>query len=40
MMTGQATGTAAALAVKAGVEPREVNIPELQKSLASQNQLI
>lgn len=40
MMTGQATGTAAALAVKAGVEPRAVNIAALQKTLASQNQLI
>lgn len=40
MVTGQATGTAAALAIKAGVEPRNVNISELQKVLVSQNQLI
>lgn len=40
MVTGQATGTAAALAIKAGVEPRDINIPELQKVLASQNQSI
>ena len=40
MMTGQATGTAAALALKAKVEPRAVNIAQLQKVLASQNQLI
>jgi hypothetical protein len=40
MITGQATGTAAALALKARVEPREVNIQELQKVLTSQNQLI
>jgi hypothetical protein len=40
MMTGQATGTAAALALKSGVEPRAVNIEQLQKVLASQKQLI
>ena len=40
MMTGQATGTAAALAIRAGVEPREVNISELQTTLASQHQII
>lgn len=40
MLTGQATGTAAALAVKAGIEPRDVNVGELQRVLASQNQLI
>ncbi len=40
MLTGQATGTAAALAVKAGIPPRNVNVGELQRVLASQNQLI
>lgn len=40
MMTGQATGTAAALAIRAGVEPRAVNLAELQKTLIEQNQLI
>jgi ribulose 1,5-bisphosphate synthetase/thiazole synthase len=40
MMTGQATGTAAALAIRAGVEPRAVNISELQKTLIEQNQII
>jgi len=40
MMTGQATGTAAALAVKAGVEPRAVEIATLQRVLMEQNQLI
>jgi len=40
MMTGQATGTAAALAIRAGVEPRAVDISELQKILIAQNQII
>jgi hypothetical protein len=40
ILTGQAAGTAAVLAIKAGVKPREVNIPELQKVLAQQNQII
>ncbi|MBI4203465.1 MAG: FAD-dependent oxidoreductase [Betaproteobacteria bacterium] len=40
MMTGQATGTAAALALKSQVAPRAVDIEQLQKVLASQNQLI
>jgi hypothetical protein len=40
MMTGQATGTAAALAVRAGVEPGAVDISQLQRTLGSQNQLI
>lgn len=40
MMTGQATGTAAALALKARVEPRKLDIEQLQKVLTSQNQLI
>ena len=40
MMTGQAAGTAAALALKSRVEPRAVNIEQLQSVLASQNQLI
>ena len=33
---GQAAGTAAALAVKSGVTPRKVNIPDLQKNLGKQ----
>lgn len=40
MMTGQATGTAAALAIRAGVEPRAVDIAKLQATLIAQNQLI
>jgi hypothetical protein len=40
MMTGQAAGTAAALAIRAGVQPRAVNIAELQKTLIAQNQII
>ncbi len=40
MMTGQATGTAAALAVRAGVEPRAISIAELQATLVAQKQLI
>jgi ribulose 1,5-bisphosphate synthetase/thiazole synthase len=40
MMTGQATGTAAALSIKAGVTPRTVNIPALQKTLVAQKQII
>ncbi len=40
MMTGQATGTAAALAIKAGVEPRAVEIATLQRVLMQQNQII
>jgi hypothetical protein len=36
MLTGQAAGTAAALAVKAGVPPRQVSIPDLQRHLANQ----
>jgi len=40
MMTGQATGTAAALAVKTGVEPRAVEIAALQRVLMQQNQII
>jgi ribulose 1,5-bisphosphate synthetase/thiazole synthase len=40
MMTGQAAGTAAALAVKAGVDPRSVNITGLQQTLIAQNQII
>jgi hypothetical protein len=40
MMTGQATGTAAALAIRAGVEPRAVDIAKLQATLTAQNQLI
>ncbi|MDH3287990.1 MAG: FAD-dependent oxidoreductase [Betaproteobacteria bacterium] len=40
MMTGQATGTAAALAITAGVEPRAVDIVALQRVLVAQNQII
>ena len=40
MLTGQAAGTAAVIAMKAGVTPRDIDIPELQRVLASQNQLI
>ncbi|UCF76769.1 MAG: FAD-dependent oxidoreductase [Betaproteobacteria bacterium] len=40
MMTGQATGTAAALAIKAGAEPRAVEIAALQRVLMQQNQII
>jgi len=40
MMTGQATGTAAALSIKAGVKPRTINIPALQKTLVAQKQII
>ncbi len=35
-LTGQAAGVAAALAVNAGVEPRHVDIPALQKALRAQ----
>lgn len=35
-ITGQAAGVAAALAVQAGVQPREVNIAALQKALLAQ----
>ncbi|MGE0800104.1 MAG: FAD-dependent oxidoreductase [Lautropia sp.] len=35
-ITGQAAGAAAALAVAAGVEPRGVDVPELQRVLAGQ----
>ncbi len=40
MLTGQAAGTAAALAIRTGVEPSSVNVSELQNLLRSQNQLI
>ncbi len=40
MITGQAAGTAAAMAARTDVEPREIHVAELQKVLASQNQLI
>jgi ribulose 1,5-bisphosphate synthetase/thiazole synthase len=40
MITGQAAGTAAAMASRLNVDPREVDISELQKTLAAQNQLI
>jgi hypothetical protein len=37
---GQAAGTAAALAVKAGIEPRKVNYSTLQKSLIGQGVIL
>ena len=40
MVTGQAAGTAAALAVKTGLKPRDIDIAKLQKMLISQNVLI
>jgi len=40
MVTGQAAGTAAALAVRGNVEPRNVEISVLQAVLRAQNQVI
>jgi hypothetical protein len=40
MATGQAAGTAAALAIKHGVNPRDVNVKELQESLSAQKVII
>jgi FAD dependent oxidoreductase len=40
MVTGQAAGTAAALAVKGNVGPREINIQTLQDTLRAQDQII
>jgi hypothetical protein len=40
IVTGQAAGTAAALAAKAGIKPRELSVAELQKTLKNQNQII
>jgi hypothetical protein len=40
MLTGQAAGTAAVIAIRQGVERRGIDIAELQRVLASQNQLI
>ena len=37
VLTGQAAGTAAALCVKDGVQPRNLNIKELQAYLKAQN---
>ena len=37
---GEVAGTAAALAVKAGVEPRKVNVPALQEQLLKQGVLL
>ena len=36
MMFGQAAGTAAAMSVKQGISPREVDVPTLRKRLESQ----
>ena len=40
MATGQAAGTAAGLAVKHGINPRDVNIKELQENLRSQEVIL
>ena len=40
MLTGQAAGTAAALACSADVAPDALNIKELQKTLAADNVLL
>jgi hypothetical protein len=40
MVTGQATGTAAALAIKAKVTPRKLDTKQLQDVLIEQNQVI
>lgn len=40
MVTGQAAGTAAALAVRTNVGPRQVDIARLQATLREQNQII
>ncbi len=40
MTMGQAAGTAAALAVRSGISPREVNIAELQATLSGQGALL
>jgi hypothetical protein len=40
MHWGQAAGTAAALAIKQKVYPRQIDIPSLRKSLESQGQVL
>ena len=40
MVTGQAAGTAAVLAVRGNVDPRNINVSALQNILRSQNQVI
>jgi uncharacterized protein YkvS len=40
MATGQAAGTAAGLAVKHGINPRDVNIKELQENLRAQKEIL
>src|SRR6185437_6109348 len=40
LLTGQAAGAAAALAVSSGVQPRKVDIKALQKSLRAQGVFI
>jgi hypothetical protein len=40
MALGQAAGVAAHLAIEQGAEPRAVSIPELQKLLVAQGQVI
>lgn len=36
-VSGEGAGTAAALAIKAGIQPREVNVPKLQETLRAAN---
>ncbi|MFR3759215.1 FAD-dependent oxidoreductase [Hungatella sp.] len=40
MMTGEAAGTAAALAVRDQVTPAEISVKELQTILKQQNRLL
>ncbi len=40
MVTGQAAGTAAALAVKGNVGPRDIDVHKLEDVLRAQNQII
>jgi hypothetical protein len=40
MAIGQAAGTAAAMAVRAGVPPRELNVSELRQTLKSDGALV
>ena len=37
MMTGEAAGAAAAVAIRSGKKPADICVPELQKILISQN---
>jgi hypothetical protein len=40
MYTGQAAGTAAAIAIKNNVTPRKIDVKELQNSLQAQKLII